>query len=115
VRKALCVLVIAAMPAWSADKDGSYLYSGPTCGQFVAAEGVNKFHWGWWMNGYLTAYNALTPDTVSILGSSDLQSAQLWMEKWCRANPLRTATEGMLELTTELYPRRYRNKRDAGR
>jgi hypothetical protein len=67
------------------------------------------------MNGYFTAFNRLSASTVNILGNSDLKSAMLWMDNWCKANPLKRIAQGMELLTEELYPNRHKTMKEAGR
>jgi hypothetical protein len=59
-----------------------------------------------WVAGYLTAYNALTPDTNDILGGTDLSGAMLRLQRYCEAHPADSLAQGMLALTAELYPGR---------
>lgn len=61
-----------------------------------------------WVTGYLTAYNALVPDTSNILGATDVSGAMLWLQKYCTAYPGNGLAEAMLALTAHLYPDRSR-------
>ncbi|MCH8079978.1 MAG: hypothetical protein IIA06_09430 [Proteobacteria bacterium] len=65
-----------------------------------------------WIVGYITAYNKQTPDVLSILGSTDMESVYLWMDKYCQENPLSNLGIGMDVLTKELWPNRKRTKGD---
>ena len=65
-----------------------------------------------WITGYITAYNRQTPDVYSILGSADLESVLLWMDKYCQENPLSILSRGMDVLTDELWPNRKRTEDD---
>ncbi len=68
-----------------------------------------------WVAGYITAYNRQTPDTVSLVGGFDLNSAMSWLQNYCRAHPLSNLSGAMEALTVELYPGRYRTRENTGR
>ena len=55
-------------------QSGAYLVVSPgSCGTYVDARKNNDwFLFGWWLNGYITAANALTPNTYNYLGNSDI-------------------------------------------
>ena len=115
----LIVLVLSftfAAPATAADKDGHWASQGDvSCGRWVKDR---KEH-GWqyianihWIVGHITAYNKQTPDVYDILGSTDVQSVYLWMDKYCQENPLSNLSIGMIVLTNELWPNRKRTADD---
>lgn len=105
--------------AWASDKNGDYSVQGATsCGSYIEDRKNNE--WAavadlTWIAGYISAYNRMTPDTYDILGGTDLKGVSLWMENWCKANPLSNVSGGMAALTRELWPRRYRTAKDAGK
>ena len=79
-RLILAAMLLGALPdAWGRDAGGSFATVGArTCGVYLQDQ---RDH-GWaynadaaWVAGYLTAYNALTPDTGDILGSTDMSGA----------------------------------------
>jgi len=115
----LIVLVLCftfATPATARDKDGNYSAQGPpSCGVWIH----DRKEDGWehvanaaWISGYITAYNIQTPGVYSILGSTDMESVRLWMDKYCQENPLKKLNNGMIVLTHELLPNRKRTKED---
>ncbi len=75
-------------------------------------EGVAHISSIFWIAGYITAYNLHKPDVYSILGNADMESAQLWMDKYCQENPLNKLADGMEILTIELWPNRKRTADD---
>ncbi|MCZ6732537.1 MAG: hypothetical protein O7B27_08315 [Gammaproteobacteria bacterium] len=104
----------------AADIDGLYSTSYSegkigSCGTYVAARDEGRRgklyeennHIGWAF-GYLTAYNLLTPDTYDIIGQTDLSAILLWLENYCKRNPLARFAEAMVLLTDELHPERIR-------
>jgi len=119
-RLILAATLLATMPgAWARDATGSFETVGARpCGTFLQ----DKQAHGWaydadtaWVTGYVTAYNALTPDTSNILGDTDVSSAMLWLQNYCKANPANGLAEGMLAMTAELYPRRHRTQKGTAR
>ena len=89
-----------------------------SCGDYIKdkrAGGCPFVAYRAWVGGYATACNMRTPDTANILGSTDVESVMLWLENYCRANPLNGIADGMGVLTIELYPRRAGMREDAGR
>lgn len=114
-RLILAAALLAAMPgARARDAAGSFETLGArSCATYMR----DKQAQGWaynadaaWVTGYLTAYNALTPDTSNILGETDVSAALLWLESYCKVHPSSGLAEGMLALTAELYPRRHRTR-----
>ena len=109
------VLLLAFVGANAADKDGRYVVQGVTsCGKYIE-ETKNKNGWSYtatlnWVAGYITATNRFMPDTYSILGNSDIDSAMLWLENYCRSNPLKSISSGMTDLVIEIYPNRILTK-----
>jgi len=118
-RLSLIVLVLSftfAAPATAADKDGNYVLIGRiSCGDWVKDR--KEESWALtanssWLSGYITAYNIRTPDVYNILGSTDMESVRLWMDKYCQENPLSKLVDGMSVLTNELWPNRKRTVDD---
>jgi len=115
----LIVLVLSFVfttPVTAADKDDHYWYQGTiTCGQWVKGrkkEGMAHLSSVFWIAGYITAYNLYKPDVYNILGSTDMESVLLWMDKYCHENPLSGMAVGMDLLTDELWPNRKQTKDD---
>jgi hypothetical protein len=92
----------------AADINDKYSYALPegkigSCGQYVAARDearrtsdnrIVNVHI-YWIFGYETAYNLLAPDTYSISGDTDILAMLLWLENYCKENPLVTFPEAM--------------------
>ena len=62
----------------------------------------------YYVAGWLTAYNWLTPDTYNIVPGG-LDGAALWLNNYCTKNPLKTLERGLHELVAEAYPSRQQN------
>lgn len=111
------LLILISVSARAAGTDGTSAMIGSiSCGRYV--ENRKNQVWGqneYWVAGYITAYNLWTPDTWDILGTSDLDSAMLWLETYCKANPLESLGMGMHYLINELRPKRHRSAKEAGK
>jgi len=115
-RALVVILLLTSMVAWGADERDMYWAQGSMgCGTFVdrqkyEAQAVENRAW---ISGYIAAYNRLMPNTYDILGDSDMKSAIVWLENYCKEYPLKVLAEGMADLTTKLYPRRHKTKKEA--
>jgi hypothetical protein len=93
--------------ALAADNGRFWNFNDTSCGQFIDDRKTNMDAPDrLWLAGWLSAYNALMPHTFNILGSDDLAGAMLWIENWCRQNPLKGMPEAAWALTMALYPTR---------
>jgi len=115
----LIVLVLSfaiTTPTMADDAEGAYSVQAPiSCGNWV--EHSKEDDWTntanhYWVVGYITAYNRLTPDVYNIMGDTDAPSVYLWMDKYCQENPLNLLADGMVHLIVELWPNRKRTKDD---
>lgn len=114
-RPIIAVLLLASCSAWGGDSEGRYSGRGIGCGEFIQDVRNNRtLQCSAWFAGYITAFNRQTADTYNILAGTDLPGVRLWMENYCKQNPLKDIDDGMRQLTSELYPRRHRTARDAG-
>ena len=106
----LVSLLVFSAPGYSADENGLANAIGiSSCGEWVkerTADSVLSWQDKTWIAGYLTAYNRQTPDTWDIQGNTDIESIFLWLDKYCRENPLENLGGAMADLTEELYPNR---------
>jgi hypothetical protein len=119
-RLILAAMLFGAIPgAWGRDAGGSYAtVEARSCADYLQDQQARGFAYNAdaaWVAGYLTAYNALTPDTGDILGSTDMSGAMLWLQDYCKAHPSQGLAAGTAALTAELQPRRLRMMGGAGR
>lgn len=84
-----------------------------SCGSFIAARDkckkgncarVNYFNQ--WLDGYLTAFNEVEPNTVDIASGQDLYSLDLWLENYCKKHPLKRIYDAAKQLVITLLPTR---------
>jgi len=61
-----------------------------------------------WLFGFLTGFNMATRDTYNIVGDQDNEALLLWLENFCKKNPLVAFTHAVGVLTIELFPKRIR-------
>jgi hypothetical protein len=96
--------------AVAADANGGYGTVGVrSCAVFLQefeAKALGQVAIQAWLAGYITAYNAQTPNTNQILGNSDLLGAELWVKNYCEKNPLKNIANAAESLMIELYPKR---------
>ena len=106
----LLFLLTFSVPLMASDKNGSYWsISIISCGDWHEERNKDSiggtFYQGW-LIGYLSHYNQSTDDTYNILGTTDMKSVYLWIDKYCTANPLNNLDSAIYELTEELWPNR---------
>ena len=86
-------LMVTASSALAADSKGDFGVKGfglQSCEAYVTARsdsGAAYFAYRSWLNGYLTAYNQLTPATYEIAGKANLESLTAWLAEYCQARP----------------------------
>ncbi len=122
MKRTIFVLAMFFLPVTvnAVDIDGAYYIISATgemgsCGQYVATRDEARrgdhreenIHITW-IFGYLTAFNRLAPDTFDIMGQTDKSAMLLWLENYCKKNPLEEFAGAMDPLTIELHPRRIR-------
>jgi len=115
-RALVATMLLTSTVVWSADERDMYWAQGSmACGTFVERQkyDAKAIEDHAWISGYLAAYNRLVPNTYDILGHSDMKSAIVWLENYCKEFPLKVLAEGMADLTTKLYPRRFKTKNEA--
>jgi hypothetical protein len=110
-RLILAAILLGAIPgAWARDAGGSYAtVEARSCADMLQDRKARGFEYNAdtaWVAGYLTAYNALSPDTGDILGGTDLSGAMLRLQRYCETHPAQSLAQGMLALTAELHPGR---------
>ncbi len=113
----MVLMLLTSAVAQGSDKDKSYAVVGSiSCGRFLETLKTDHgkvIHQAYLM-GYITAYNLVKPNTYNILGRADVDSAMLWLENWCKANPLKPLNQGLDSLTDELYPTRHKTAKEGG-
>lgn len=99
---ALMLAITVSTPTWA---QPAKHFGVPDCGEWIAA---NSTHQKAWLMGYLSGMNSiqtLFPGSgpKNPLGHiSSANQAYLWMDNWCKANPLKNVAEGAFSLFAEL-------------
>ena len=79
------------------------ILGGPSCGQWVKERGPNNraspYNLGWLL-GFVSGIAATAQEDV--LEQTDNKSVELWIDNYCRANPLKSVAEGADALISEL-------------
>lgn len=111
VRKSIVALLLAASPLMAQAADGrNYGYGNQTCGHYVSArEGSRKGSSGdrvevlmylSWFSGFATSISARRSEDV--LQGKDSDAIALWLENYCRENPLDSFLAASSKLLTAL-------------
>jgi hypothetical protein len=79
---------------------------GMTCGSWIKERETNNHYVKLsWIQGFLSAYNQYSytgNNPNGIFGSTDANSLTVWMDNYCRNNPLEEVYSGTLILIEEL-------------
>ncbi len=74
-----------------------------TCADWVTARDRKKAQaYEFWLTGFVSGINISNDYSNDFLRGIKANSLELWMDKYCRENPLKTIPEGALQLVTEL-------------
>jgi hypothetical protein len=71
-----------------------------SCGSWVEARQENRMLIQYWYIGFISGINMVSEKNH--LAKIDAASAYLWMDKYCRENPLKNIVEGSGDLFIEL-------------
>lgn len=109
------LLIVIGSPVFasSLSSDGKLSFislGGVSCGKWILARedrGGNRSTYSFaemYAIGFLTSYNIFTKDMYNILEGSDLDSASLFVDNYCKQNPLSSVASGLKMLVDELRP-----------
>lgn len=74
-----------------------------SCADWVTArDGKNAQAYEFWLMGYMSGRNMSNDHSNDFLRGIKANSLELWMDKYCRENPLKTIPEGAFQLIEEL-------------
>lgn len=82
-----------------------------SCGKYVESKNdeIQRYIYLVWLNGYLTAFNQYQSNKLKIFNGShdvkrglDLEALMLWLENYCRENPLDPYLKAIMMLRDEL-------------
>jgi len=115
----LLSMAMATGASDASDADGNYVVWGAgatSCNTYLTARETDadlSKHKGFLM-GYLTAYNAMTPDTVRISGNSDLNDLLAWLDDYCDGHRLDSFERAIKHLLQDLEPRKWKSTPQKG-
>lgn len=88
----LLILLLTGGNGIADDGKGNYAIWGVgnnSCFSYLKARENNDFDaYKLYLTGYLTAYNALTPDTFRISGTMDMDGIIEWIDNYCKSKQL---------------------------
>ena len=109
------VLLMSNHIASARDFEGAYAVYGAgadSCQQYIGSmknAGKEQDYFIDWMIGYLSAFNVIMPNTHNILGETDFDAAQLWLQRHCEKYPKEPFITSMIKLTEVLYSMRHQS------
>ena len=68
-----------------------------------------------YIKGYITAYNIFTEDTYSITGVMKEKDVIVWLNDYCKENPMSSLETALTNFTFEVYDKRMKTSRPARR
>ena len=109
----LAILLLTAVPgAYGKDVDGEFAVfsvGGKSCTDYLRARsggGRAQHDFTTWMQGYLSAFNLIVPNTYDILGDRDFDKIVAWLDSHCLENRDDTFVNATALLTINLFPGR---------
>jgi len=111
--RGLFALALVAQAAAAADGSGNYAIwgeGGRSCNQYLRSVGEadERTRFTSFLMGYLTAYNALAPDTYSALGTYSLQDALGWLDGYCDLHKIDSFERAVTQLLAVRHDARLR-------
>ncbi len=112
VYRLVSVLALLCMPipGSSSDVQGNHValgFGSETCQTFLQAESNGlDVAYRHWVTGYLTAVNKLSPHTVDIRGTTDIDGMLVRITRYCAQHPRHSFSRAVKALVKTLYPKR---------
>jgi hypothetical protein len=82
---------------------------GKSCEEYLRARhggGRAQHDFTTWVQGYLSAFNLIVPNTYDILGNRDFDKAVQWLDRHCADNREVAFVNATALLTINLFPER---------
>lgn len=100
---AIACLSLSALSAAAQDKDVP-IYALYSCGDLVASKdtAATKIAAGNYARGYFSAFNIFLPKRKPIATTVTDSTVMLYLEKFCRDNPLDAASSGVMRMANDL-------------
>lgn len=98
-------LLLLALAACSAGAAPVTVRGTMPCGRWVEQRQPNQVAWGeTWLDGALSGYSMALG--ANLLGGVAREAPYLWMDTYCRNNPLADIDDGVVALVAELRKRK---------
>lgn len=102
MKKTIITIVVSVVTFSSSGALAVTTFGGTDCGKWVKQPTETRKTW---LLGYLTGLNTMNfidtkRDVLNALNSAD--QAFLWMDNYCKENPLKNVSEGGLDLFLEI-------------
>ncbi|MDH3716386.1 MAG: hypothetical protein OET44_21365 [Gammaproteobacteria bacterium] len=109
----ITVALLVAMPeAPAKDVDGEFAVfsvGGKRCEEYLRARhggGRAQHDFTTWLQGYLSAFNLIVPNTYDILGNREFDKVVQWLDNHCTENREASFVNATALLTINLFPER---------
>jgi hypothetical protein len=107
---ALTLVLVACLVQTSAasDVNGRSIVYGAglqTCAQVMTPQGLSTEAFIW-VAGFLSAYNAFTSNTYSVLSDQSEDASANWLRTYCQLNPVHTLALATATMIRTFYPTR---------
>ena len=114
-----CILLIVANLAIAADESGNVAIWGAgqkSCFSYInARKSDDDSFYSNYLMGYLTAYNAQTPNTYRISGDKNMADILTWLDDYCEEKQVLGFDQAVGEFIIEHYPKRHKRAPTSGR
>ena len=95
----IILLACASLQAQARDKNGNFAIWGPgdkSCFSYNSARKADSYApYRYYIMGYLTAYNSLTPDTYRISGVDGFPEVLQWLDDYCAKQPVHSFEQAL--------------------
>ncbi len=108
----LTFALLGLSPVAAKDFDGEFAVfsvGGKSCAEYLDARrtgGRAQHDFTTWVQGYLSAFNLIVPNTYDILGTRDFDNAVQWLDQHCLENRETPFVNATAQLTINLFPAR---------
>jgi hypothetical protein len=107
-----CLLFLFSQTVLAADKSGNIAIWGAgqkSCFSYSSVRKSNDdAYYKYYLMGYLTAYNAQTPETYRISGKLNMAEILSWLDNYCESKQVHGFDQAVVEFITEHFPERYK-------
>lgn len=93
------LLVLVALTMCITAHASTAMFGIPDCGSWIRSPSPWQKAW---LLGYMSGLASMDPQPNVLNGVSSSDQLYLWMDNWCRANPLKSVEAGGNELYNEL-------------